>query len=299
MAIDMNVKGAMAVEKEIQGRSLWQDAFRRLLTNKASVVSCVVLFLIVAVALIGPMIHPHPFDEVYWDYIQAAPDAEAGFYFGTDTNGRDLFVRSLYGIRISMLVGLVATGVSLIIGVTYGAISGYVGGKTDHIMMRFVDIMYSMPFMFFVILLMVIFGRNIFLIFAALGAVEWLTMARIVRGQALSIKNREFVEAARASGVSGFNIIRRHIIPNALGPVIVYVTLTIPQVILIESFLSFLGLGVQEPMTSLGVLISEGAQQMESAPWTLIFPATALAIILFCFNFIGDGLRDALDPRDR
>ncbi len=299
MAIDMNVKGAMAVEKEIQGRSLWQDAFRRLLTNKASVVSCVVLFLIVTVALIGPMIHPHPFDEVYWDYIQAAPDAEAGFFFGTDTNGRDLFVRSLYGIRISMLVGLVATGVSLIIGVTYGAISGYVGGKTDHIMMRFVDIMYSMPFMFFVILLMVIFGRNIFLIFAALGAVEWLTMARIVRGQALSIKNREFVEAARASGVSGFNIIRRHIIPNALGPVIVYVTLTIPQVILIESFLSFLGLGVQEPMTSLGVLISEGAQQMESAPWTLIFPATALAIILFCFNFIGDGLRDALDPRDR
>ncbi|MCZ4280559.1 ABC transporter permease subunit [Kiloniella laminariae] len=299
MAIDMEIKSAMDVEPEVKGRSLWQDAFRRLLNNKASVASFVVLITIVLVALIGPLLHSHPFDEVYWDYIQAAPDVEAGFYFGTDTNGRDLYVRTLYGIRVSLLVGLVATGVSLLIGVTYGAISGYVGGTTDHIMMRFVDIMYSMPFMFFVILLMVIFGRNIFLIFAALGAVEWLTMARIVRGQALSIKNREFVEAARAAGVSGFNIVRRHIIPNALGPVIVYVTLTIPQVILIESFLSFLGLGVQEPMTSLGVLISEGAQQMESAPWTLLFPASALAIILFCFNFIGDGLRDALDPRDR
>ncbi|WP_343560898.1 ABC transporter permease subunit [Kiloniella sp. b19] len=285
--------------EEIQGRSLWDDARRRLLTNKAAVASMVILTVMVVVAVVGPWLHPHLFDEVYWDYIQAPPDWEAGFYFGTDTNGRDLFVRTLYGIRISMMVGLIATAVSLVIGVTYGAIAGYIGGRTDHIMMRIVDILYSMPFMFFVILLMVIFGRNIFLIFAALGAVEWLTMARIVRGQTLSIKNREFVEAARATGVSSFSIIRRHIIPNVMGPVIVYVTLTIPGVILVESFLSFLGLGVQEPMTSLGVLISEGAQQMESAPWTLLFPATALALILFCFNFIGDGLRDALDPHDR
>ncbi len=283
----------------VKGRSLWEDAFRRLRANKAAMVSVTLLVFITLSAIIIPMFHPHPFDEIYWDYIQAPPDMQAGFLFGTDTNGRDLFVRSMYGIRVSLMVGIVATSVSLLIGVTYGAISGYMGGRTDNIMMRFVDIMYSMPFMFFVIMLMVVFGRHIYLIFAALGAVEWLTMARIVRGQALSIKNREFVEAARASGVSNFNIIRRHIVPNALGPVIVYVTLTIPQVILIESFLSFWGLGVQEPMTSLGVLISEGAQQMESAPWTLLFPATLLAAILFCFNFIGDGLRDALDPRDR
>lgn len=288
-----------ATEQDIQGRSLWDEARGRLLTNRAAVASMVLLSVMVLVAVVGPWLHPHFFDEVYWDYIQAPPDWAAGFYFGTDTNGRDLFVRTLYGIRVSMMVGLIATGVSLVIGVSYGAVAGYLGGRTDQIMMRLVDILYSMPFMFFVILLMVVFGRNIFLIFAALGAVEWLTMARIVRGQALSIKNQAFVEAARATGVSNFHIIKRHIIPNAMGPVIVYVTLTIPQVILIESFLSFLGLGVQEPMTSLGVLISEGAQQMESAPWTLLFPATTLALVLFGFNFIGDGLRDALDPRDR
>ena len=288
-----------ATEQGFQGRSLWDEARGRLLTNRAALASMVLLSVIVLVAVVGPWLHPHLFDEVYWDYIQAPPDWAAGFYFGTDTNGRDLFVRTLYGIRVSMMVGLIATGVSLVIGVSYGAVAGYLGGRTDQIMMRLVDILYSMPFMFFVILLMVIFGRNIFLIFAALGAVEWLTMARIVRGQALSIKNQAFVEAARATGVSNFHIIKRHIIPNAMGPVIVYVTLTIPQVILIESFLSFLGLGVQEPMTSLGVLISEGAQQMESSPWLLLFPATTLALVLFGFNFIGDGLRDALDPRDR
>ncbi|MGH6944901.1 MAG: ABC transporter permease subunit, partial [Geminicoccaceae bacterium] len=196
-------------------------------------------------------------------------------------------------------VGVLATAVSLVIGVTWGAIAGYFGGHLDDLMMRFVDVMYSLPFMFFVILLMVVFGRNIFLIFVALGAVEWLTMARIVRGQTLSVKRKEFIEAARAAGVSNQKIIRRHIIPNLLGPVVVYVTLTVPQVILIESFLSFLGLGVQEPLTSWGVLIAEGADQMESSPWMLIFPATFLAVTLFCFNFIGDGLRDALDPKDR
>jgi oligopeptide transport system permease protein len=197
------------------------------------------------------------------------------------------------------MVGILATAVSLLIGVTWGAVAGYFGGRIDNLMMRFVDIMYSLPFMFFVILLMVVFGRHIFLIFVAIGAVEWLTMARIVRGQTLAVKGKEFIEAARAAGVKNRGIITRHVIPNVLGPVIVYVTLTVPHVILIESFLSFLGLGVQEPLTSWGVLIAEGAAQMESAPWLLIFPATFLAITLFCFNFIGDGLRDALDPKDR
>ncbi len=285
--------------EEVAGKSLWVDALGRLFKNSAALTSMIILASITLVALLGPLISSHPFDEVYWDFIQAPPDFAAGHFFGTDSNGRDLFVRTLYGIQISLLVGVCATTVSLLIGVIYGAISGYMGGRTDNFMMRFVDILYSMPFMFFVILLMVYFGRNIILIFVALGAVEWLTMARIVRGQALTLKGREFVDAARAMGMTTPGIIRRHIIPNSLGPVVVFVTLTIPQVILVESFLSFLGLGVQEPMTSLGVLISEGAKQMESAPWMLLFPATILAVILFCFNFIGDGLRDALDPRDR
>jgi oligopeptide transport system permease protein len=290
---------ALGTLAEVQGRSLWQDARRRLFRNKAAVVSMVVLGVIATLALFAPWLSPHPYDEVYWERIQVPPDFANAHWFGTDGNGRDLFVRTLYGARVSLMVGILATGVSLMIGVTWGAIAGYFGGRTDNLMMRFVDIMYSLPFMFFVILLMVVFGRHIFLIFIAIGAVEWLTMARIVRGQTLSVKGKEFIEAARAAGVSNRKIITRHIIPNVLGPVVVYVTLTVPQVILIESFLSFLGLGVQEPLTSWGVLISEGAAQMESAPWLLIFPATSLAITLFCFNFIGDGLRDALDPKDR
>jgi oligopeptide transport system permease protein len=290
---------ALAAATEIKGRSLWQDARRRLFRNKAAVVSLVLLALIAGMALLAPWLSPHPYDEVYWERIQVPPDFANAHWFGTDGNGRDLFVRTLYGARVSLMVGILATAVSLVIGVTWGAIAGYFGGHLDNLMMRFVDIMYSLPFMFFVILLMVVFGRNIFLLFVALGAVEWLTMARIVRGQTLSVKGKEFIEAARAAGVANRTIIRRHIIPNVLGPVIVYVTLTVPQVILIESFLSFLGLGVQEPLTSWGVLISEGAANMESAPWMLIFPATFLAVTLFCFNFIGDGLRDALDPKDR
>jgi oligopeptide transport system permease protein len=292
-------RDALADAAEVQGRSLWDDARRRLLANRAAVISMVVLGIITALAVAAPLLSPYEIDEIFWDRIGIPPDFANWHWFGTDGNGRDLFIRTLYGARVSLMVGILATLVSLIIGVTYGAIAGYWGGAVDSVMMRFVDIMYSLPFMFFVILLMVVFGRNIFLIFIALGAVEWLTMARIVRGQTLSVKGREFVEAARAAGVRNRTIIRRHIIPNVLGPVIVYVTLTVPQVILIESFLSFLGLGVQEPLTSWGVLISEGAQQMEAAPWMLIFPATFLAITLFCFNFIGDGLRDALDPRDR
>ncbi len=283
----------------IEGRSLWQDAWRRLLRNKAAIVAMILLAIIAAMAVLAPWLSPHPYDEIYWERIQAPPDFANQHWFGTDGNGRDLFVRTLYGARVSLMVGILATGVSLLIGVLYGATAGFLGGRIDSLMMRFVDFMYSMPFMFFVILLMVVFGRNIFLIFVALGAVEWLTMARIVRGQTLSVKRRDFIEAAHAAGVRKRKIITRHIIPNVLGPVIVYMTLTIPQVILTESFLSFLGLGVQEPLTSWGVLIAEGAQQMESAPWMLIFPASFLAVTLFCFNFLGDGLRDALDPKDR
>jgi oligopeptide transport system permease protein len=290
---------ALGAPVEVEGRSLWQDARRRLFRNKAAVVSMVVLAIIALLALLAPWLSPHPYDEVYWERILAPPDFANAHWFGTDGNGRDLFVRTLYGARVSLLVGILATGVSLVIGVTWGAVAGYFGGRVDNLMMRFVDVMYSLPFMFFVILLMVVFGRHIFLIFIAIGAVEWLTMARIVRGQTLAVKGKEFIEAARAAGVRNRKIISRHIIPNVLGPVVVYVTLTVPQVILIESFLSFLGLGVQEPLTSWGVLISEGAAQMESAPWLLIFPATFLAVTLFCFNFIGDGLRDALDPKDR
>lgn len=295
----MSAGGEVMEASAVKGRSLWQDAFSRLAHNRAAVAAVIVLGLFVVLAIAGPWFAAHPYDELYFDYVAAPPDLDAGFLFGTDTVGRDLFVRTLMGMRISLAVALAATSVSLAIGILYGAVAGFVGGRVDNLMMRFVDIMYSLPFMFFVIILMVVFGRNIVLMFLALGAVEWLTMARIVRGQTLSLKNREFVEAAVASGVTRPKIILRHIIPNLLGPVAVYITLTIPQVILVESFLSFLGLGVQEPLTSLGVLISEGADEMETAPWLLIFPATVLATMLFCFNFIGDGVRDALDPKDR
>jgi oligopeptide transport system permease protein len=293
------VNASALTADEIAGRSLWQDARGRLRRNRAAVASLAMLVVIALLAVFAPLLSPYPFDEVDFEAIRLPPDLANAHWFGTDANGRDLFVRTLYGARVSLMVGLAATSVSLVIGVAYGAIAGYLGGRIDSLMMRFVDILYALPFMFFVILLTVVFGRHIVLIFVAIGAVEWLTMARIVRGQALSIKRREFIEAALAGGVSAPRIIRRHIIPNSIGPVIVYATLTIPQVILVESFLSFLGLGVQEPYTSWGVLISEGAAQMESAPWMLIFPALFLATTLFCFNFLGDGLRDALDPKDR
>ena len=219
--------------------------------------------------------------------------------FGTDDLGRDLFVRTMLGIRVTLLVAVVASLVSLVIGVSYGAIAGYMGGRVDAVMMRFVDTLYALPFIFLVILLMVAFERNFLLIFVAIGAINWLDMARIVRGQTLSLREREFVDAARLTGVSTMRIIFRHIAPNLLGIVVVYVTLTIPQAILVESFLSFLGLGVQEPMSSWGALVADGAQDMESAPWTLIAPSVFLAVTLYCFNFIGDGLRDAMDPKDR
>ncbi|MHA3976093.1 ABC transporter permease [Halovulum sp. GXIMD14794] len=221
------------------------------------------------------------------------------FYFGTDANGRDLLARTLISVRVSLMIGALATGVALIIGVLYGATAGFIGGRVDNFMMRIVDVLYSLPFIFFVILLVVFFGRNVVLMFIAVGAVEWLDMARIVRGQTLSLKNREFVQAAEALGVRSTGILRRHIIPNTLGPVIIYMTLLIPKVILLESFLSFLGLGVQEPLTSLGVLISEGAKNMRGDAYMLFFPAATLTLLLFALNFLGDGLRDALDPKDR
>lgn len=297
LQVSKNLKPYNNMTTASANQNLWHKALRRLLRNKMALSSMFVLLFIAILCVVGPLLSPHPYDEIYWDYMGVPPDFSQGFWFGTDANGRDLFVRTLMGGQISLLVGLAATSVSLIIGVLYGATAGYVGGRTDALMMRFVDILYALPFMFFVILLMVYFGRSIFLIFVAIGAVEWLTMARIVRGQSLSLKERTFVEAAQVSGVSHFGIIRRHIVPNTLGSVIVYATLTVPQVILFESFLSFLGLGVQEPLTSWGVLIAEGAAQMETAPWMLLFPASLLAITLFCLNFIGDGLRDALDPK--
>ena len=292
---------------ELKGRSLWGDARARLLRNRAAMASIVILGIIVLLAVFAPLLSPHAYDEVNYDLISCAPSwwpfeamcTAPGNIFGTDAIGRDIFVRVLYGARVSLAVGLVATIVSLVIGVLYGATAGYLGGRIDNLMMRVVDVLYSLPFIFFVIILMVVFDRNFILLFVAIGAVEWLTMARIVRGQTLSIKQKEFIEAARAAGVGPFGIITRHIIPNVVGPVVVYVTLTVPTVILMESFLSFLGLGIQEPLTSWGVLISDGADQMETAPWMLLFPALFMAVTLFCFNFIGDGLRDAMDPKDR
>ena len=283
----------------LDGRSLWQDAWQALRRNRAARWAAFILATTSILVVVVPWISPHAFDETDWGMISSAPSLEGWHLFGTDDLGRDLMVRTLQGGRISLMVGVVATLVSLIIGIAWGATAGYFGGRLDRLMMRIVDILYAMPFMFFVILLMVFFGRNILLIFIAIGAINWLDMARIVRGQTLSLRNREFVEAARAGGVPPFTIIMRHVVPNLLGVVVVYVTLTIPQVILVESFLSFLGLGVQEPMTSWGALVNEGAQAMETAPWLLFFPALFLATTLFCFNFIGDGLRDALDPRDR
>ncbi|ODT87351.1 ABC transporter permease subunit [Phenylobacterium sp. SCN 70-31] len=282
----------------VRGRSLWDDALRRLLRNRAATASLAVLGFLIVAAVFGPMLSPYAYDQVDKAGVWLPPLAE-GRVMGTDALGRDLLVRLLTGLRVSLAIGLVATLVSLVIGVAWGAVAGYVGGKVDEAMMRVVDVLYSLPFIFFVILLTVTFGSNIVLIFVAIGAVEWLTMSRIVRGQTLTLKNKEFVEAARAAGLGRGGIILRHIVPNLLGPVVVYVTLTIPAVILAESFLSFLGLGVQPPMASLGTLIAGGAQDMELAPWLLIFPSLAMVATLMCFNFLGDGLRDAIDPKDR
>jgi oligopeptide transport system permease protein len=375
----MSEAAVLPIMEPVSGRSLWADARRRLVRNKAAVASMAALALITLACLFGPLVTGHPYDRVYQDYVRApaslaaypraeqiipaaeriaarargraeeariegdilrltltaqrpidernlaffersdlfgpprvrergeegrrllleVPIKRKRFLFGTDANGRDLLTRTLVAGRVSLAIGLLATAVAIAIGVLYGAVSGYLGGRVDLVMMRLVDILYSLPFIFFVIMLVVFFGRNFVLMFIAVGAVEWLDMARIVRGQTLSIKRQEYVQAAEALGVSTGGVIRRHVIPNTLGPVIVFMTLLVPKVILLESFLSFLGLGVQEPMTSWGVLISDGAKSIQGAPTMLILPSLFLVFTLFALNFIGDGLRDALDPKDR
>jgi oligopeptide transport system permease protein len=372
------IEGVPGAEAEA-GRTLWQDAWRRLKKNRIAVAGAVFLVVMAVACIVGPNLTGHDYSQVYQAYVRAPASLEAyprdeeiipaaeeamrrarvdiqsialdgsnltlvvtdeepvderiirylersdlfgdaavgevssdgrqmtltakvdrvRFLFGTDSNGRDLLTRTLFAGRISLAIGLLATFVALVIGVSYGATAGYFGGHVDLAMMRVVDILYSLPFIFFVILLVVFFGRNFVLMFIAVGCVEWLDMARIVRGQTIFLKRQEFVQAAEAMGVASGGILRRHIVPNLAGPVIVYMTLMVPKVILLESFLSFLGLGVQEPMTSWGVLISEGAANMQNAPNMLIFPALFLVLTLFALNFLGDGLRDALDPKER
>ena len=281
-------------------RSVWAEAGRRLVRHRAAMAALVVLVAITALAFVGPAFSPHAVDTIDWDHMAVPPGTMHAHWFGTDRLGRDLFVRTLEGVQISLQIGLLATLVSLMIGVSWGATAGYLGGRIDGLMMRVVDVLYALPYIFIVIILSTVFDRgNIYVLFLAIGAVGWLTMARIVRGQTLALKRKEFVEAALAAGVGTPGILARHIVPNVIGPVIIYATLTIPQMIHFESFLSFLGLGVQEPQASLGSLINEGAQEMESAVWMLLVPASFLVALLTCFNFLGDGMRDALDPRDR
>ena len=279
---------------EVEGRSLWQDARRRFMHNRAAVASLVVLVLIALFVTLAPMLSQFTYFDTDWGMMSSAPDMESGHYFGTDSSGRDLLVRVAIGGRISLMVGIAAALVAVIVGTLYGSLSGYLGGKVD-----LLEILNSFPFMFFVILLVTFFGQNILLIFVAIGMVSWLDMARIVRGQTLSLKRKEFIEAAQVGGVSTANIVVRHIVPNVLGVVVVYASLLVPSMILFESFLSFLGLGTQEPLSSWGALLSDGANSMEVSPWLLLYPAGFLVVTLFCFNFIGDGLRDALDPKDR
>jgi len=278
-----------------QGRSLWQDALNRIRQNRLAVFGFWVILCFILIALFADLIAPYSYEEQNLD-LGATPPSSA-HWFGTDTLGRDLFTRILYGSRVSLLVGFLSTVVALTIGVLWGTVSGYFGGRLDMVMMRIVDILYALPFTIFIILLMVVFGRNIYLLFITIGAVEWLTMARIVRSQVMSIRNQEYIDAVISMGLSRPRIIFRHILPNILGPVIVYTTLTIPGIILLESFLSFLGLGVQPPMSSWGSLISSGVETMEEYPWLLVFPSLTLSLTLFSLNFLGDGLRDAIDPR--
>ena len=278
-----------------KGSSLWQDAWIKLSKNYLALLGLAVLVLLVVISLLTPWIAPYSYSAQNLDIGATAPSLQ--HWLGTDVFGRDMLTRIMYGGRVSLMVGFVATGVALVIGILWGAVAGFYGGRIDALMMRIVDILYALPFMIFIVLLMVVFGRNILLLFLAIGAVEWLTMARIVRGQVMSLRHQEFVEAANSLGLSQWTIIRRHIIPNTLGPVIVYTTLTIPSVMLLEAFLSFLGLGIQPPESSWGLLISYGVETMEEYPWLLVFPGIALSLTLFALNFLGDGLRDALDPR--
>lgn len=278
-----------------QGRSLWQDAWTRLRRNRAAILGLVILICMTLLAALAEWISPYSYETQ--DLALGAAPPSTAHWLGTDTLGRDLFTRLLYGGRVSLMVGFLATAVALVIGVSWGLIAGYLGGKVDIVMMRIVDILYALPFTIFIILLMVLFGQNIYLLFLAIGAVEWLTMARIVRGQVLTIRHQEYIEAAITMGLPANRIMLHHVLPNVLGPIIVYTTLTIPNVILLESFLSFLGLGIQPPFSSWGILISTGVESMEEYPWLLLFPACVLSLTLFSLNFLGDGLRDALDPK--
>jgi oligopeptide transport system permease protein len=281
------------------GRSLWSDARRRFLRNRAAVISLIVLTVICLACVVGPLVLPHAFDSADWDSMSTAPSFANAHYWGTDDAGRDLLVRCLVGGRISLTVGLLATISSVSLGIVWGATAGFIGGKVDAVMMRIVDMMYAIPYLLIAILLVTILGREFYLVVLTITVFSWMDMARVVRGQTLSLRSKEYVEAARAIGVSTPRIIVRHIVPNLLGVVVIYTTVTVPGVILTESVLSFLGLGIQEPMTSWGVLIQDGAKTMEATPWILLFPAALLSITLYCFNFIGDGLRDALDPKER
>ena len=292
----MSVEATNSVlDQAEKGTSLWADAWVRLKKNKLALFGLIVVSFLIIVAIFTPWLAPYGYEEQNLELGATPPSA--AHWLGTDLFGRDLLTRLMYGGRISLAVGMIATSVALVIGVAWGTIAGYIGGRTDAIMMRIVDALYALPFIIFIILLMVVFGRSLLLLFVAIGAVEWLTMARIVRGQVLTIRSQEYIEAARAMGLSTPRILWKHVVPNSLGPIIVYATLTVPQVMLLEAFLSFLGLGIQPPQSSWGLLISYGAEVMEDYPWLLIFPGLALSITLFALNFLCDGLRDALDPK--
>lgn len=290
---------AVSVADMVAGRSLWSDARRRFMRNKAALISLCLLMLIALACIVGPWLLPHAFDSADWDAMSQPPTWKNFHLWGTDEAGRDLLVRSLIGGRISLTVGLLATLASVSLGIVWGATAGFLGGKVDALMMRIVDMMYAIPYLLIAILLVTILGREFYLVVLVITVFSWMDMARVVRGQTLSLRSMEYVEAARAMGVSTTRIIFAHIVPNLLGVVVIYTTVTVPGVILTESVLSFLGLGIQEPMTSWGVLIQDGAKVMEVSPWILLFPAGLLSLTLYCFNFIGDGLRDALDPKER
>jgi oligopeptide transport system permease protein len=289
----------LPLQAEGVGRSLWSDARRRFLRNKAAVFSLILLVLIATACVVGPWVLPHAFDSADWDAMSAPPSLKNSHFWGTDEAGRDLLVRCMVGGRVSLTVGLLATLASVSIGIVWGATAGFIGGKVDALMMRIVDMMYAIPYLLIAILLVTILGREFYLVVLTITAFSWMDMARVVRGQTLSLRSTEYVEAARAMGVSTTRIIFAHIVPNLLGVVVIYTTVTVPGVILTESVLSFLGLGIQEPMTSWGVLIEDGASVMEVSLWMLLFPAGLLSASLYCFNFIGDGMRDALDPKER
>ena len=274
------------------------DAIRRLRANPAAVLALGVICTVVVATLLGPWLNPNNTETLDWLHVAARPGLQNAHWFGTDRLGRDLYARTFAGARVSIAIGLVASILSILVGVSYGAISGYLGGRTDQVMMRIIEILSGLPLIFFVIFLTVIFGRSESLLFISIGAVGWLTMARIVRGQTLSIRRQDYIAAAVASGASSSRVIAKHVVPNVIGPVVVYATLTVPQIILFESFLSFLGLGIQEPGASLGTLIAEGVGEMEAAPWMLLVPGSFLAVLLLCLNIFGDGLRDALDVRE-